>query len=262
MTAGTANAPLVDSHCHIDFPELAGDIDGVLRRMAEHGVTHALCVSVNLEDFPRVLRLAQSHDNVYATAGVHPDHPMGLDVCCAEIVRLGRAERVIAIGETGLDYYRLEGDLEWQRSRFRKHIRAARELGKPLIIHCREAAEDLLQIMHEERASEVGGIMHCFTESWSVAERAMTMNFSISFSGIVTFRNAAQVRDVAARVPWDRLLVETDSPYLAPVPMRGKTNEPAFVRHVAQGVADIRGVDVTEVARITTRNFFRLFNKL
>jgi TatD DNase family protein len=262
MTYSPAGARLVDSHCHIDFPELAQDIDGVLCRMAEHGVTHALCVSVNLEDFPRVLKLAQTHDNLYATIGVHPDHQSGLDPGWAEIVRLGGTERVIAIGETGLDYYRLAGDLEWQRRRFRNHIRAARELGKPLVIHCREAAEDLLQIMHEEHAAEVGGIMHCFTESWPVAEQAMRMNFSISFSGIVTFRNAAQVREVAARVPWDRLLVETDSPYLAPVPMRGKTNEPAFVRHVAQGVAQIRGVDLAEVARITSANFFRMFNAL
>jgi len=262
MTLSTAEVRLVDSHCHIDFPELAQDIDGVLSRMNEHGVTHALCVSVNLEDFPRVLKLAQTHDNLYATVGVHPDHQTGMDPSCGEIVRLGNAERVVAIGETGLDYYRLVGDLEWQRSRFRNHIRAARELGKPLIIHCRDAAEDLLRIMHEERAAEVGGIMHCFTESWSVAEQAMLMNFSISFSGIVTFRNAAQVREVAAHVPWDRLLVETDSPYLAPVPMRGKSNEPAFVRHVAQGIAQVRGVDLAEVARITSANFFRMFNAL
>ena len=262
MTLSGAGVQLVDSHCHIDFPELAQDIDGVLSRMTEHGVTHALCVSVNLEDFPRVLRLAESHDNVYATVGVHPDHQTGLDPSYTEIVRLGRTDRVIAIGETGLDYFRLSGDLEWQRHRFRNHIRAARELGKPLIIHCREAAEDLLRIMREERASEVGGVMHCFTESWSVAEQAMLMNFSISFSGIVTFRNAAQIRQVAAQVPWDRLLVETDSPYLAPVPMRGKTNEPAFVRHVAQSVAQIRNVDLAEVARITTGNFFRKFNAL
>ena len=251
---------LVDSHCHIDFPELAVDIDAVLQRMRVNDVSHALCVNVNLEDFPRVLALAQDHDNLFATVGVHPDHRQGADPNWQEIARLAQERRILAIGETGLDYYRLEGDLEWQRSRFRNHIRAAREVHKPLVIHCRNAAEDLLAIMREERAAEVGGVMHCFTESWAVAEQAMEMGFAISFSGIVTFRNAAQVRDVAARVPWDRLLVETDSPYLAPVPMRGKTNEPAFVRHVAEGVSQARATDLAHVARATTANFFRIFN--
>ena len=262
MSASEQVLQLVDSHCHIDFPELADDVEAVLARMRANDVSHAMCVSVNLEDFPRVLGLAQSHANLFATVGVHPDHREGSDPGWQEIARLAQKGRILAIGETGLDYYRLEGDLEWQRSRFRNHIRAAREVHKPLVIHCRNAADDLLAIMREERAADVGGVMHCFTESWSVAEQAMEMNFCISFSGIVTFRNAAQVRDVAARVPWERVLVETDAPYLAPVPMRGKTNEPAFVRHVAEGLAQVRGTDLAHVARETTSNFFRVFNAL
>jgi len=253
-------AGLVDSHCHLDFPELAADTPGVLARMAANGVTHALCVSVNLEDLPRVLTLARSHDNLYASVGVHPDHVEGLDPTPRQLVELGQESRVVAIGETGLDYFRLQGNLEWQRDRFRNHIRAARELAKPLIIHCREAAPDLLKIMREERAADVGGVMHCFTESWAVAAEAMEMNFLISFSGIVTFRNAAALREVAAKVPADRYLVETDSPYLAPVPHRGKTNEPGFVKHVAEGVAQARGSAYAEVVAATTRNFFRMFN--
>ena len=260
MSESAGRVQLVDSHCHIDFPELAADIDGVLERMRVNDVTHALCVNVNLEDFARVRNLAETHDNLFATVGVHPDHREGADPSWQEIARLARLERIIAIGETGLDYYRIEGDAEWQRRRFRNHIRAAREVNKPLVVHCRAASEDLLAIMREERAAEVGGVMHCFTESWAVAEEAMAMNFFISFSGIVTFRNAAPIRDVAARVPWERLLVETDSPYLAPVPMRGKTNEPALVRHVAEGIARVRSADLAQVARVTSANFFRLFN--
>src|SRR5690606_12320062 len=210
-----------------DFPELAADIEGVLARMAANEVTHALCVSVNLEDFPRVHALARDHANIFASAGVHPDHG-GPEPGVAELRRAGSAEKVVAIGETGLDYSRASGDLEPQRERFRRHIRIARELGKPLIIHCRQSADDLLRIMAEEGAREVGGVMHCFTESWEVAEQAMAMNFLVSFSGIVTFRNAQALRDVAVRVPLERMLVETDSPYLAPVPHRGKANEPAY----------------------------------
>jgi TatD DNase family protein len=250
---------LVDSHCHIDFPELATDIEGVLARMASSGVTHALCVSVNLEDFPRVLALAQAHPNVFASAGVHPDHA-GPEPSEQQLRAAGSEARVVAIGETGLDYYRATGDLEPQRERFRRHIRVARDLGKPLIIHCRQAAEDLLRIMEEEGAAEAGGVMHCFTESWDVAARAMAMNFFISFSGIVTFRNAGALREVAQRVPLERMLVETDSPYLAPVPHRGKTNEPAFVRHVAESIAELRGIALPELAAATTANFNRLFH--
>ncbi len=250
---------LVDSHCHIDFPELAADIEGVLARMAANEVTHALCVSVSLEDFPRVHALAREHANIFASAGVHPDHT-GAEPTEAELRSAGSEDKVIAIGETGLDYYRASGDLEPQRSRFRRHIRVARELKKPLIIHCRQAADDLLRIMAEEGARDVGGVMHCFTESWEVAARAMEMDFRISFSGIVTFRNAAPLREVAVRVPLDRMLVETDSPYLAPVPHRGKTNEPSYVRHVAAAIADLRGLPLSEIAAATSANFFRLFD--
>jgi TatD DNase family protein len=250
---------LVDSHCHLDFPELAADIPGALAEMAENGVSHALCVSVTLEDFPKVRALAEQHENLFASVGTHPDYPDHPIVEPGTLVALAAHPRVIAIGETGLDYYRLQGDLEWQRERFRTHIRAAKSCGKPLIIHTRSSAEDTLRIMHEEGAEEVGGVMHCFTETWDVAEAAMKLGFHISFSGIVTFKNATALKDVARRVPLDRLLVETDSPYLAPVPFRGKTNRPAWVRYVAEEVARLRDAPFEEIARATSENFFRLF---
>jgi TatD DNase family protein len=250
---------LVDSHCHLDFPELLPRIDDIATRMRAQDVGHALCVSVNLEDFPRVRALAERFDNMYASVGVHPDHEGGEDPDADRLVELAAHPRVVAIGETGLDYYRHPELGPVQQKRFREHIRAARRTGKPLIIHTREAAADTLRLMREESAAEVGGVMHCFTETWEVAEAAIELNFHISFSGIVTFKNAVQLKDVARRVPADRLLVETDSPYLAPVPHRGKTNEPAFVRHVAEEVARLRQVDVGEIERQTTANFFRLF---
>ncbi|MCX7891804.1 MAG: TatD family hydrolase [Burkholderiales bacterium] len=250
---------LVDSHCHLDFPEFAGRIPSVLERMAENAVTHALCVSVTREGFPGVLALAAAHANLFASAGVHPDYPEAEEPSVAEIVRWADHPKVVAIGETGLDYYRLQGDLEWQRRRFRTHIRAARECGKPLIVHTRAAAADTLAIMAEERASDVGGVMHCFTETADVARAAMEMGFLVSFSGIVTFKNAAELKAVARSVPLARMLVETDAPYLAPVPHRGRVNEPAYVRHVAEEVARLHGVDTETVAAATTRNFFGLF---
>lgn len=249
---------LVDSHCHINFPELAGDIDGVVGRMLEGGIGAALCVSVNLADFPSVLDLAHRYENIYASVGVHPDYEGVEEPEVRKLVRLSEDPRVVAIGETGLDYYRLSGDLEWQRARFRTHIRAARETGKPLIIHTRAAAEDTIRLMCEERASEVGGVMHCFTESWEVAAAALDLGFYISFSGIVTFKSAKALKDVARRIPMERMLVETDAPYLAPVPHRGKTNEPAFVKNVAEEIARLREMPLEAVARDTTRNFFRL----
>jgi TatD DNase family protein len=251
---------LVDSHCHLDFPELAADTRGVLAEMSAHGVTHALCVSVTLEDFPKVRALADQHVNLYASVGTHPDYPDHPLVRPAELVSLADHPKVIAIGETGLDYYRLQGDLEWQRERFRTHIRAARAAGKPLIIHTRSAAKDTLAIMREEHASEVGGVMHCFTESWEVAQAALDLGFHISLSGIVTFKNAVAIKEVAKLVPLDRLLVETDSPYLAPVPFRGKTNQPAWVRYVAEEIARLRDTSLDEISRATSENFFRLFN--
>jgi len=249
---------LVDSHCHLDFPDFAGKLDEVREEMRANGVTHALCISVDLGGFPKVLGLAEAHDNFFASVGVHPDHE-GAPVDPGQLVELARHPRVVAIGETGLDYHRLPGDLGWQRERFRAHIRAARRCGKPLVIHTRDAAEDTLRIMREEGAGEVGGVMHCFTESQEVADAALGLGFHISFSGIVTFKNAGRVKDVARSVPLERLLVETDSPYLAPVPHRGKTNRPGWVRHVAEEVARLRNTTLESLAEATTGNFFKLF---
>jgi TatD DNase family protein len=250
---------LVDSHCHLDFDEFRDRIPELLAEMSAAGVEYALCISVTLQDFPRVRGLAEAHRQLFATVGVHPDYPDAGDVGVDELVALADHPRIVAIGETGLDYYRLEGDLNWQRERFRVHIRAARACRKPLVIHTRSAADDTLRIMREEGAAEVGGVMHCFTETLDVALAAVEMGFLISFSGIVTFRNAAPVREVAKALPLERILVETDSPYLAPVPYRGKVNRPAYVRHVAEEVARLRGVSFEEVAAATTANFFRMF---
>lgn len=228
--------------------------------MDANRVTHALCVSVNLETFPEVLRIAEGHPNIYASVGVHPDDRSGEEPDGERLVDLASHPRVVAIGETGLDYYRVEGDTEWQRKRFRTHIHAARRARKPLIIHTREAAGDTLRIMAEESAAEVGGVMHCFTETAEVARRAMELGFLISFSGIVTFKNAIRLKEVACEVPLDRMLIETDSPYLAPVPYRGKTNQPAYVRFVAEEIARLRNVSIEAVAEATTANFFRLFS--
>jgi TatD DNase family protein len=251
---------LVDSHCHLDFPELRADLPGVLARMRENGVTHALTISTTLETWPAVREVAGAGTNLWCSAGVHPDERRDdREATLDDLLTMAADEKVVAIGETGLDYYRVEGDTEWQRERFRTHIRAARQCGKPLVIHTRNAAEDTLRIMQEEGAGEAGGVMHCFTEAWEVAEAAIAMGFYISFSGIVTFKNAVPLKEVARRVPMERMLVETDSPYLAPVPHRGKSNQPAFVRHVAEEVARLRGVAFDDVARATTENFFRLF---
>ena len=231
----------------------------MLESMAENRVTHALCIGVNLPELPGVLQLAADHPNIYASVGVHPDYEGTPEPSIDTLTELSRRDKVVAIGETGLDYFRVSGDLEWQRTRFRTHIRAARECGKPLVIHTRSAAADTLAIMREERAGEAGGVMHCFTESWDVARGALDLGFHISFSGIVTFKNAQEIKDVARRVPLDRMLIETDSPYLAPVPFRGKQNEPAYVRYVAEEIARIRDISVEEVAAATSTNFFRLF---
>ena len=251
---------LVDSHCHLDFPELNEDLPGVLSRMSDNGVTHALTISTTLETFPAVRRVAHAHANVWCSAGVHPDERRdGREASLDELLGMADDDRVVAIGETGLDYYRVEGDTEWQRERFRTHIRAARRCGKPLVIHTRASAPDTLRLMREEGAGEAGGVMHCFTETWDVARAALDEGFHISFSGIVTFKNAAELKEVARLVPLERMLVETDSPYLAPVPHRGKPNQPAFVRHVAEEIARLRGIAFEEVAQRTTENFFRLF---
>ena len=249
----------IDSHCHINFHELAENITDVLGKMQQNDVLSALCVSVNLADFPQVLALAEQYPNIYASVGVHPDYESVEEPTVERLVGLAQHPRIIAIGETGLDYFRLTGDLEWKRERFCTHIRAAKLCGKPLIIHTRSAAEDTLRIMVEEGAAEIGGVMHCFTENWEVAQGALDMGFYISFSGIVTFKNALQIKEVAQRVPMDRMLIETDSPYLAPVPFRGKLNQPAYVKHVAEEIALLRGIAVAEVGRETSANFARLF---
>lgn len=249
----------IDSHCHLDFPDLACNLEELLQNMEASQVTHALCVSVNLEDFPRVRTLAERHPHLFASVGVHPDYENTVEPHATQLVTLADHPKVIAIGETGLDYFRLQGDLEWQRERFRQHIRAARQCNKPLIIHTRSAAADTLRVMEEEGADRIGGVMHCFTETWEVAKRALEMNFYISFSGIVTFKNAKIIKEVAQKIPADRILIETDSPYLAPVPHRGKTNQPAFVRHVAEEIARLRNVRLDEIASTTTNNFFNLF---
>jgi TatD DNase family protein len=250
---------LVDSHCHIDFDDYADRIPQVLDGMAKNQVTHALCVCVNLTDFPRVLSLAERHPQLFASVGVHPDYEGEAQPSESDLVERARHPRVVAIGETGLDYFRQVGDLEWQRERFRIHIRAAKSCGKPLIIHTRDAGEDTLRIMREESAGEVGGVMHCFTETLAIAQAAIELNFHISFSGIVTFKNALQIKEVARAIPLERILVETDSPYLAPVPHRGKTNEPGWVRHVAEEVARLRGIPLEAITMATTANFFGLF---
>ena len=253
---------LVDSHCHIDLEDYDGRVPQILQNMAMNGVTHALCVCINLDNFARVLALAEAYPQLYASVGVHPDQPADDATTSDELVDRARHNKVVAVGETGLDYYRQESDPEWQRERFRTHIRAAKKCRKPLIIHTRDAGDDTLRLMREEGAVEIGGVMHCFTETLAFAEAAMEMGFMISFSGIVTFKNANAIKEVAKRIPLDRLLVETDSPYLAPVPHRGKTNEPAFVVHTAKMLAELKGVTEEELAKVTTGNFFRLFSKV
>jgi TatD DNase family protein len=251
--------PLIDSHCHLDFPELSSDIEGVIDRMVAKGVTTALCVSVSLAAFPSVLAIAERFPCVLASVGVHPDHRCMEEPTADMLIEASEHPTVVAIGETGLDYYRVTENAVWQRARFCEHIRAARATGKPLIIHTRSAAEDTLRLMRKERAYEVSGVMHCFTESRDVAEAALDMGFYISFSGIVTFKNAVALKEVARLVPLNRLLIETDAPYLAPVPHRGKTNEPAFVRYVAEEIARLRDTSFEEIAAATTRNFHTLF---
>ena len=253
----------IDSHCHINFPELSVRLPEIFDKMAENKVTHALCVSVNMPEFPQVRELADKYSNLYASVGVHPDYEETPEVSVEDLVRLSGHPKIVAIGETGLDYYRLEGDLEWQRERFRTHIRASRATGKPLIIHTRAASEDTIRIMREEGAGVdaggAGGVMHCFTESLQVAEAAMEMGFYISFSGIVTFKSARDLQAVARVVPLERMLIETDAPYLSPVPHRGKINEPGLVRHVAEFLAALREEPLERVAQATTDNFFKLF---
>ena len=251
---------LVDSHCHINFPDLAENELAVLKNAELNGVGYMLCVSVNLQDFPQVLSFAERHPHIFASVGIHPNEPESHTVEVTHLTELANHDRIVAIGETGLDYYRSEGDLEWQHSRFIAHIEAGKTTGKPLIIHTRDAATDTMRILVEKQASECGGVMHCFSEDWNVAKQALDIGFYISMSGIVTFKNAKKVKEVAKRTPLDRLLVETDSPFLAPVPYRGTTNEPAYVKHTAEYIAELRGISFNELAEATTDNFFRLFS--
>jgi TatD DNase family protein len=257
---------LVDSHCHLDFPELAGDLPGLLGTMQKNRVGWALCAGVTLERFPEMLAIVKSQPNLFAAVGVHPDTETDGEEPAREadvetLVALAADPKVVAIGETGLDYYRLTGDLEWQRERFRTHIAAAKICGKPLIIHTRSASADTLRVLKEEGGDSVGGVFHCFTEDLDTARQALDLGFHISFSGIVTFKNALQIKAVAQSVPLDRLLVETDSPYLAPVPYRGKLNQPGYVLHVAEEIARLRELPLETVIETTTDNFFRLFSQ-
>ena len=250
---------LIDSHCHLDFEGLSNRLPEVLSAMDANGIAGCMTIGVTLEEAPQVLAIAQAYPQVFASVGVHPEYAdhqePDVDTLCA----LASHDKVLAIGETGLDYHWHKDQPEWQRERFRVHIRAARALKKPLVIHTREASEDTLSILREEGASEVGGILHCFTESVAVAQVGIDLGFYISLSGIASFKKAAQVHDVARTIPLDRLLVETDAPYLAPVPYRGKPNEPAYVRHVAEAIADLRQISLEEVAAATSRNFLKLF---
>ena len=259
-----------DSHCHLTFPELAAQVPAIRAAMVKAQVDRALCICTSLEEFPAVQGLASTYDNFWATVGVHPDNEGVAEPTLEDLLSRGRLARVVGIGETGLDYYRLAGrsvaDMAWQRDRFRTHIQAARQLALPLVVHTRSAADDTLAILREQgedgSAGCAGGVFHCFTETASVARAALDLGFYISFSGILTFKNAHDLRDVAAFVPLDRLLIETDSPYLAPVPYRGKTNNPSYVPHVAAQLAQIRGLPLEHIAQASSCNFEALFKRV
>ncbi len=253
----------VDSHCHLSFPELHGRLDELRRDMAAAQVDRALCICTTLEEFDRVHAMALAHDNFWCTVGVHPDNEGVQEPSVEDLVARARLPRVVGLGETGLDYYRLQGrsveQMAWQRERFRVHIRAARATALPLVVHTRSASRDTLLLLREEGQGTVRGVFHCFTETRDVAEQALELGFDISFSGILTFRGAEELREVARFVPLERCLIETDSPYLAPMPYRGRTNHPALVAYVAARLAEIKGLPVAEVARVTSTNFERLF---
>lgn len=257
---------LVDSHCHLDMLDLTpfdADLNKALDQANELGVKHILNVCVTLKEFPIVLKIAEKYSYVTASVGLHPneqiepENDVGVDV--ETLVKLGAHPKIVAIGETGLDYFRSTGDVEWQRQRFRNHIAAAKQLNKPLIVHTRAAKEDTIRVLQEESAHQPGGVMHCFTEDWATAKKALDMNFYISFSGIVTFKSAEVIQEVAKKVPLDRMLIETDSPYLAPIPYRGKSNVPGYVRYTAEYLANLRNMPLEAFAEQTTQNFFTLF---
>jgi TatD DNase family protein len=253
---------LIDSHCHLDRIDLApyqNDFSCFMNEVKNSQIEHLLCIAINLEAYPAMQALVAPYPQISLTVGVHPNVRDGLEPSVEDLIALGANDKVIAIGETGLDYFRSEGDLDWQHQRFRNHINAAKALKKPLIIHTREAKLDTLRILEEEGASEVGGIIHCFTEDWEFAQKALDLNFYISFSGIVTFNSAKDIQEVAKKVPADRFLIETDSPYLAPAPFRGRPNYPTYVRYVAEKLAELRGTTINQIAAASTENFYRLF---
>lgn len=253
---------LIDSHCHLDRIDLnpyQNDLACFMHEADASQIEQLLCIAIDLESYPAMLDLVEGFPQISVTVGVHPNVQDGKDPSVDELIALGEPDNVIGIGETGLDYFRSEGDLGWQHRRFRSHISAAKRLKKPLIIHTREARDDTLRILKEEGASEVGGVIHCFTEDWEFARKALDLNFYISFSGIITFKNATVIKEVAKKVPPDRFLIETDSPYLAPVPFRGRTNYPTYVRFVAEQIAELRGISVNKVADLTAKNFYELF---
>jgi TatD DNase family protein len=250
----------IDSHCHLNMlAQEEGGLDAVIQQAQENSVEHILCISIDTESCHEIISIAERYPQITASVGIHPNVDKVENFSVEELVSLATNDKVIAIGETGLDYFRSEGDLEWQRDRFRTHIEAAKQLKKPLIIHTREAREDTMDILEQENAEHAGGIIHCFTENWETARRALDIGFYISLSGIVTFKNAVELQEVAKKLPLDRILIETDAPYLAPVPHRGKTNKPAFVKHVAEFLADLRGDTVENIAQVTTANFRQLF---
>jgi len=251
----------IDSHCHINFPELYEKIDEVLINMGDNKISHALCVSVTLDKIDEILDLTKKYSNIYASVGVHPDYEGIEEPNIDTLLSFSKNEKVVAIGETGLDYFRLKGDLTWQKDRFRTHIHAAIKSNLPLIIHTRNAQDDTINIMREEGKKSVTGVMHCFTESYEMAKKAIDLGFYISFSGIITFQNAESLRNTVKKIPIENILIETDSPYLAPVPKRGKMNEPSNVIYVAEKIAELKNISVEKVAEVTTNNFFSLFNK-
>ncbi|MBL4638417.1 MAG: TatD family hydrolase [Proteobacteria bacterium] len=250
----------IDSHCHLNLlAEEEGGLDAVIQQAQENNVDHILCISIDTESCHEIISIAERYPHITASVGIHPNVDKAENFSVEELIKLASHNKVIAIGETGLDYFRSEGDLEWQRDRFRTHITAAKQLKKPLIIHTREARDDTMDILEQENAEEAGGIIHCFTENWETAKRALDIGFYISLSGIVTFKNAKELQEVAKQLPLDRILIETDAPYLAPVPHRGKTNKPAYVKHVAEFLAQLRGDTVENIAEVTSANFRTLF---
>lgn len=256
---------LIDSHCHINMLDMTQEPDGLqsmFERAQKNNVGHMLCVGVDLQDRAEILEIAEQYANVDASVGLHPNERVEHEPTVEELVRLGSDTRIIAIGETGLDYYRSkDADMAWQQTRFRRHIQAAKQLNKAIIVHSRYAPDDTIRILEEENATEAGVVLHCFTESWEMAEQALAMGCYISFSGIITFKNAGSLREVVKQVPIESMLIETDCPYLAPEPFRGKQNEPALVRYVAEKIAELKQLSLEDVANITTSNYYRLFDR-